>query len=218
MRGKFIVVEGPDGAGKTTLVNNLVVLLTNQGIKAIKTREPGGSSIGGDVRRLLFDKTHMLDEVTNTLLVSAERRHHLQTLIEPYLEKGYWVICDRYILSTYVYQGMTEQVKAIVKESVREYALPDITFLLFALPGTAIDRLVKRGDLNHFDALTPEEYTERINLYNQIPPEDYTQALETLLPVGWEPDAIAQWALTKLEFQFGGCDTNGCYSLTPLAE
>lgn len=218
MRGKFIVVEGPDGTGKTTLVENLTKALNARGIPTIKTREPGGSSIGGDIRRLLFDKTHRMDNLTNALLVSAERRHHLLTLIEPYLAAGTWVICDRYILSTYVYQGVDDQVKAIVKESVREHALPDLTFLLFALPGTAIDRLVKRGDLNHFDALTPEEYTERINLYNQIPPEDYTQALETLLPAGWEPDAIAQWALTKLEFQFGGCDTNGCYSLTPLAE
>jgi dTMP kinase len=218
MRGKFIVVEGPDGAGKTTLVNNLVDLLKKQGIKTIKTREPGGSSIGADIRRLLFDKTRNMDNVTNALLVSAERRHHLQTLVEPYLDQGYWVICDRYILSTYVYQGMNEQVRTIVKEAVREHRLPDLTFLLFALPGAAIDRLIKRGDLNHFDALTPEEYNERINQYNKVPPEEYTQVVETLLPVDWEPDDIAQWALTKLELRFGECDTDGCYALMPQSE
>lgn len=199
MRGKFIVVEGPDGTGKTTLVNNLTNALNARGIDAIKTREPGGSSIGGDIRRLLFDKTHRMDNLTNALLVSAERRHHLLTVVEPYLAGGTWVVCDRYVLSTLVYQGATPEVMDIINVAIREFDLPDLTILLVATPEVAIPRLMKRGDLNHFDAVTPEEYQARTAAYLAVDKSHYTHGYHLIDKTDGSPEDVLAMVMNGLE-------------------
>lgn len=198
MRGKFIVVEGPDGTGKTTLVENLTKALNARGILTIKTREPGGSSIGGDIRRLLFDKSHRMDNLTNALLVSAERRHHLLTLIEPYLAAGTWVICDRYVLSTLVYQGSTPEIMETINVAIREFDLPDLTILLTAAPEVAIPRLMKRGDLNHFDAITPEAYQARTDAYLAVHPSHYTHEYHLINKTDGTPEELLDMVMQCL--------------------
>lgn len=106
MKGKFITFEGPDGCGKTTIVEMIYKKLEDLGYKVIKTREPGGTDISEKIRDVILDVNN--DEMSprcEALLYAASRAQHTEEKIIPYLNKGYIVLCERYILSSYAYQG-----------------------------------------------------------------------------------------------------------------
>ena len=105
MRGKFITLEGIDGAGKSTHVEWLARLLEERGITVRATREPGGTALGERLRELLLDRGQRLAPETETLLMFAARREHVDTVIEPALAAGAWVLCDRFTDATYAYQA-----------------------------------------------------------------------------------------------------------------
>src|SRR5688572_10885329 len=96
MRGRFITLEGIDGAGKSTHMRWIARFLQRRGVRVKMTREPGGTAVGEKLRRMVLGKGQRLHPETETLLMFAARREHLDKLILPTLEKGTWVLCDRF--------------------------------------------------------------------------------------------------------------------------
>ena len=103
VRGRFIVIEGIDGAGKSLQTQKLQQLIEQTGIECIATFEPGGSRLGEEIRAWLLQ--HETDAITEALLFNAARREHARSLIVPALSRGAWVVCDRFALSGLAYQG-----------------------------------------------------------------------------------------------------------------
>ena len=111
MSGVFITFEGGEGSGKTTIANMVKDVLTNEGYHVVLTREPGGVDIAEEIRDVIVDvKNTNMDKKTEALLYAASRRQHLVEKVIPDLEKGYIVICDRFIDSSLVYQGIARGI------------------------------------------------------------------------------------------------------------
>ena len=149
-RGKFITIEGGEGAGKSTQVAALVAQLQATGIDVLSTREPGGSDAGAQIRRLLLEgPVDRWDPVSELLLHSAARREHLVETIWPALESGRWVVSDRFADSTMAYQGYghelgREAVQAVTRLAVGDTA-PDLTVILDLPPEMGLARARARG-------------------------------------------------------------------------
>jgi dTMP kinase len=105
MRGRFITVEGLDGAGKSTQLELAGTFLRQRGIPLCVTREPGGTTLGERLRALLLDSKQALHPETEALLMFAARREHIHEVIEPALARGDWVLCDRFTDASYAYQA-----------------------------------------------------------------------------------------------------------------
>jgi dTMP kinase len=135
MRGRFITLEGGEGAGKSTQAERLAARLRTHAISVVLTREPGGSP-GADIMRhvLLSGAAKPLGPVAETLLFAAARDDHVRTTIAPALAEGRWVICDRFIDSTRVYQGALGRVDPKLIRSLERLtvadAMPDLTLIL----------------------------------------------------------------------------------------
>ena len=123
-RGRFITLEGVDGAGKSTHTAWLTEVLHSQGLTVVSTREPGGTPLGETLRRLLLNESMGLE--TETLLMFAVRCEHLRILIEPALARGDWVVCDRFTDATYAYQGGGRQLGADRIEQLERWVHPDL--------------------------------------------------------------------------------------------
>ena len=137
-RGRFITLEGGEGAGKSTQIALLKAALEAKGIRVLTTREPGGSEGGEEIRNLLVNgETHRWEPLTEALLNYAARHEHLQKLILPALNDGTWVLCDRFADSTMAYQGyghtMNREVIRRLHRLVVDDISPDLT-LIFDLP------------------------------------------------------------------------------------
>ncbi|PDH33375.1 MAG: dTMP kinase, partial [Halieaceae bacterium MED-G27] len=104
-RGKFITLEGGEGAGKSTAKAFIAETLESKGIDLVETREPGGTELGEIVRNLLLSTELEPSVTTELLLIFASRAQHLSEVIEPALAAGKWVLCDRFTDATYAYQG-----------------------------------------------------------------------------------------------------------------
>jgi dTMP kinase len=138
MNGKFISVEGVEGAGKSTQIAFIESFLKQAGKNVVITREPGGTELGEQIRSLLL--TPREAEMTHTaelLLMFAARAEHVETVIRPALERGDWVLCDRFLDATYAYQGGGRGIAAERIKSLADWTLQgletDMT-LLFDLP------------------------------------------------------------------------------------
>ena len=135
LRGKFITFEGIDGAGKSSHIAAAAAFVRDQGRTVVATREPGGTPLGEKLRELLLHEAMHLE--TEALLMFAARREHLAQVIEPALERGDWVICDRFSDATYAYQsggrGLDREKFAQLEQWVHGHLQPDLT-LLFDLP------------------------------------------------------------------------------------
>ena len=135
MRGKFITLEGVDGAGKSTFLAWIEQRIRSKGVDLLVTREPGGTPIGEQLRQLLLHAT--MDRKTETLLMFAARQEHIVRVIDPALAAGRWVLCDRFTDSTFAYQGagraLGERDIAVLEAWVQGALQPDLT-LLFDLP------------------------------------------------------------------------------------
>jgi dTMP kinase len=142
-RGKFITLEGLDGAGKTTHIEWLADALRRRGKTVLVTREPGGTPLGERLRNLILHEPMHAD--TEALLVFAARQEHLRALILPALDAGQWVVCDRFTDATMAYQGGGRRIPlarlAILENWVQGNLQPDLT-LFFDVPvATALGRL-----------------------------------------------------------------------------
>ena len=146
--GLLISFEGGDGAGKTTQIGLLVPQLEREGVEVLTTREPGGTGLGAEIRRLLLHSGHVAPRA-EALLYAADRAHHVDTLIRPALARGAVVLTDRYLDSSVAYQGAARSLGAEDVRSLSLWAtgglLPDRTILLDADPALADRRASGRG-------------------------------------------------------------------------
>lgn len=167
MRGKFIVFEGNDGSGKSTQILKVEKYLKEKGYKVFITREPGGTEIGYRIRKLLLDPAYKMDGLTEALLLAADRNEHVKNVLIPALEDGYIVLCDRYILSSVVYQGIVRGVgvENIIKLNsiFEEKAKPDLYIVLTLKPEIAIKRL---QEANKNDKLDIEDFDFHKKVYS----------------------------------------------------
>lgn len=134
-RGKFITIEGQDGAGKTTNIGVMKRYLQAAGISFIQSREPGGTTLGESVRELILNSgDERIGNKAELLLMFAARAQHILEVIEPALSRGDWVLCDRFTDATYAYQGggrgMSVDDIAELEQYVQGKLRPDLTILL----------------------------------------------------------------------------------------
>ena len=151
MKGKFIVIEGIDGCGKTTQIDELSKWLPNSGLimkgsKLITTREPGGSLLGKKLRRLILDnnKKNKPSSLTELLLYSADRAEHVSKIISPALNNNDWVISDRFSDSTLAYQGYGRNINLEIIKNIESIVCqgtsPDLTFFIEISPEESLIR------------------------------------------------------------------------------
>ena len=130
----FLTVEGIEGAGKSTFIGLLEDELVKRGVDFLRTREPGGCALGRQIRPLLLDVSQNVSDRAELFLFLADRAQHVADTIRPALERGQWVICDRYADSTIAYQGYGRGMDPEELQRLNDYATgglwPDITFLL----------------------------------------------------------------------------------------
>jgi dTMP kinase len=168
---KFLTVEGGEGVGKTSFLEVLNSALHGQGIRTLRTREPGGTVIADQIRQIFMSppaSEEILPE-TELCLVSAGRAQHVAHVIRPAMKRGDWVICDRFADSTRVYQGELRGLSAEWIESIIRYTClglaPDLTILLDCPTEIALQRLAHRrtaqGEISRFDSARVEQH-ERI--------------------------------------------------------
>lgn len=152
-RGCFITMEGLDGAGKSTHVESLVAHLRHQGLDVVATREPGGTPLGEKLRELLLAEPMHLE--TETLLMFAARCEHLRSVIEPALQAGRWVVCDRFTDATYAYQGGGRELGGARVEALEQWVhphlQPDCTWLFDVPLDVARERLARTRTLDRFE-------------------------------------------------------------------
>ncbi len=172
MKGKFIVLEGIDGCGKTTQINELYKWLPKSGLinknrTLIKTREPGGSSLGIEIRDMILNnkKSNSPSNLTELLLYSADRAEHISKVILPELQNGNWIISDRFSGSTLAYQGYGREISIdIIKKLeniVCQKLKPDLTIFLEISPEESIlRRKNKVADRIESEGL---EFLKRVN-------------------------------------------------------
>ena len=150
----FITFEGIEGSGKTTQIQRLKVELEKRGHPVLCTKEPGGTALGLKIRQFLLDtKTDFQSQYTELLLFYIDRLEHIKQRVEPALEKGITVLCDRYIDSTIAYQvggrGLKQQLVQTLSDLVN--LTPDKTILLDLSPEEGLKRAEKRARLDRFE-------------------------------------------------------------------
>ena len=192
MKAKFITLEGIEGSGKTSSIKSITDLLDKRNISYIVTREPGGSSIGKELRAILLDPETEISPEVELMLMLSDRKDHVEKIILPNLEKGNWVVSDRFMDSSIAYQGGGRQLGKKLIISVAEYLnlpQPDLT-LLFDLPvEISLSRVKARGDLDRFEKEEIEFHKRIRNTYldlatnnsNRIKIIDSSQKIESML-------------------------------------
>lgn len=165
-RGRFLTVEGIEGAGKSTQMDVIARFLREQGKAVVLTREPGGTELGEAVRALLLDPDNRdMSTDTELLLVFAARAEHLHKVIRPALDSGQWVLSDRFTDATFAYQGGGRGVAAeriaLLEQWAQGELRPDLTLLLDLPVELGMSRIAARGPADRFER-EEREFFERI--------------------------------------------------------
>lgn len=203
-RGKFLTIEGTEGVGKSTNLAFVRDWLTARGLEVVVTREPGGTPLAEEVRGLLLSKRdERVDETAELLLVFAARAQHLAQVIKPALERGAWVLSDRFTDATFAYQGggrglcksTIEQLEQLVQGNLR----PDLTLILDIDVELGLNRARQRGELDRFESETIDFFERVRAAYREraeLAPNRYAlvDAGQTLAEVQTEIDSV----LTRL--------------------
>jgi dTMP kinase len=154
--GRFITLEGGEGAGKSTQAGLLAAALTERGVSVLRTREPGGAPGAEVLRDLLLGGSVEWSAPAETLLHFAARAEHVETTIRPALASGTWVVCDRFYDSTMAYQGYGQGAdRATIAALTRMLGMvPDVTLVLDVSDAVAVERQLKRGaDADRYERL-----------------------------------------------------------------
>lgn len=170
MRGRFITIEGGEGVGKSTQIGALADFLRASGVDVVLTREPGGTARAERIRELLLESAaEPMPPTCELLLVFAGRATHLENVIRPALERGAWVVCDRFTDATFAYQGggrgMDAAAIALLEKLVQGELRPDLTLLLDApleiAAARAQERNAARGSTDRFER-EKQDFFERV--------------------------------------------------------
>jgi dTMP kinase len=160
MTGRFVVLEGGDGSGKSTQGRRLAAWLREQGVEVVETFEPGATDAGAAIRELLLHRPDPIDPVAEALLMAADRAQHVATVIRPALARGAWVLSDRFLPSSLVYQGVVRGLGVDAVAELNRMAVGDVTPDLVVLldvadaiaeerRGSVSDRLEAEGAAFH---------------------------------------------------------------------
>jgi dTMP kinase len=206
-RGRLITIEGGEGAGKSTQAALLAAALEQSGIAVVATREPGGSPDAEAIRRLLLEGAgERWDAVSETLLLVAARRDHVETLIAPALTRGKWVVCDRFADSTLAYQGWgrgvaLEELRRLHRFALGEFA-PDLTIILDLPVATGLARAAARPvAADRFERLD-RDFHERLRQgFRAIAAAE--PARTVLIDATPEPEAVYRAVRTAVESRLG---------------
>lgn len=169
MAGKFITLEGMDGAGKSTHIPTIIQLLESRGVEVVSTREPGGTALGESLREILLHQT--MHAETEALLMFAARREHIAQVIAPALARGAYVVSDRFTDASFAYQcggrGIDTAKMRILEKWVQESLQPDMT-LLFDVPvEVSVARLAGVRSPDKFERESADFFTRIRNAYLQ---------------------------------------------------
>ncbi len=201
MNGSFITVEGPEGAGKSTVLAVLAKRLEEDGVPVVITREPGGIKIAEQIREvILHTENTEMDERTEALLYAAARRQHLVEKVLPALREGNVVLCDRFIDSSLAYQGKARGIGMDAIEEINAFAIedhmPDLTLYFDIEPEEGLNRInqhkgreVNRLDLESvgFHHKVREGYLELVNKYpNRIQVVDASRSVTAVADAAYE--------------------------------
>jgi len=168
-RGKFITIDGLEGAGKSTQIDFIKKYLSDRNRDVFLTREPGGTDLGERLRALLLDRNiDAMNPDTELLLMFAARNEHVKKVIVPKLEQGVWVISDRFTDASYAYQGggrgiPLERIGELEKWTLQDF-VPDMTFLLDLDVELGLSRVEQRGEKDRFE----EEHRDFFNKVREI--------------------------------------------------
>ncbi len=200
----LISLEGTEGCGKTTLANNLLKYFAEKKLDAVYTREPGGSMIAEKIRDVLLDPKHTaMDPRCEALLYAASRRQHLVEKIIPALEAGKIVLCDRYIDSSLVYQGIARHIGIAEVEKINQFAIgdyyPDLTFFLDLDPKTGLER-INRDQSREVNRLDMEALAFHQTVYAgyQEIAKRYPERIMTI-DASRSPELVLEDVICKLE-------------------
>ncbi|HEU5276286.1 MAG TPA: dTMP kinase [Xanthobacteraceae bacterium] len=209
MRGRFITFEGGEGAGKSTQAGRLADRLRQLAIPVLVTREPGGSA-GADIMRhvLLSGAAKPLGPLVEAILFAAARDDHVNATIRPGLEEGRWVICDRFIDSTRVYQGVLGSVDPKLIRALERLTtadtMPDLTLILDLPPKVGLARAAQRrgrAPADRFETETLEFHTILRQAYLEIAKAEPGRCvlIDADRPVDWIADDIWAAVNTRLD-------------------
>lgn len=171
-KGLFITFEGPDGSGKSSVINQIYrYLLKKYPNRIVRTREPGGTNnpIAEDIRNIILNKLdYKIIPVTEAMLFAASRAQHIHDFIMPHLKNNEIVLCDRFVHSSLIYQGVARGLGQEYVKQLNEYALnglwPDLTFVLMVRPSVGIKRITKNNQ-REFNRLDREELSLHQKVY-----------------------------------------------------
>ncbi len=199
-KGKFITFEGVDGAGKSTHIAAFADGLRARGRQVVTTREPGGTALGEKLRELLLHESMHLE--TEALLMFAARREHIAQVIRPALERGDWVISDRFTDATFAYQGGGRKLPLFKLEALEQWVhadlQPDLT-LLFDVPlAVARERLNRSRNPDKFEREQDAFFTDVRNAYLQRAARfpQRIQVIDSSRPVEMVRRELAAWVAT----------------------
>ena len=150
----FITFEGIEGSGKSSLIAQLKKYFKSSKLEAFFSKEPGGTDLGKEIRKILLNPKYSFDPTSELLLLLADRAEHVQKIIRPNLQKNKLIFCDRYLDSTLAYQGSGRNLdKKIIKEmfKVLDFPIPDLTILLDVPVQIGLSRARKRNKLDRFE-------------------------------------------------------------------
>ena len=150
----FITFEGIEGSGKSSLIAQLKKYFKNSKLEAFFSKEPGGTDLGKEIRKILLNPKYSFDPTSELLLLLADRAEHVQKIIRPNLQKNKLIFCDRYLDSTLAYQGSGRNLdKKIIKEMFKalDFPIPDLTILLDVPVQIGLSRARKRNKLDRFE-------------------------------------------------------------------
>lgn len=189
-RGRLICLEGIEGVGKSTHLPALADLLRDRGVECVPTREPGGTPFGGRLREVLLDgETAPASAEAELLLLFAARAEHLHAVIVPALARGVWVLTDRFLDASFVYQGLgrdlgAERVQALV-DWLMPGLRPDLVLVLDADVDVALARVRRRGRPDRFERQAPATFARLRQCYLEraaADPERY-RVVDTQRPI-----------------------------------